>query len=210
MKPQIYLAFYDIFLEWLKPEVLPCIHMPVSHLSRCSTVCQQGKNKGVCAVPRERAERQHKALTAAAKHPCISVSQQLHPPHQLSSYWRLQGKLQRTRHKTLYLQVPWPLQGLPAQQEIHSGTDMRKHSTTVPRFRNKSSHSVLLTHVFWTTLEPSRFPRMSSVFWKLLLPRHKQEWAVPAELQDTAVLPLSGCTQTSHCSLCTNLHNSQE
>lgn len=160
---------------------------------------REGIREILCAVPREWADRQHTALTTSARHPHIRVcSRQLNPPHQSSSYWKQQGKLQRTRHK-LHLQVPWPLHGLPAQQE----TDMRKHSTALALFRNKSS--LLLTHMLWSTLESPRFPRMSSVFWKLLLP--EQGWAAPAELQDTTVLPLSECTQTSHSSWCTNLHN---
>lgn len=191
------------FFFRVKPEVLPCIHMAVSHLRSWSMVCQQGKNKAelMCCTQgmgRE-ADSQHTALTAAAKHPRIKVecAASSYTLLQLSSWWRQQGKLQRTRHKTLHLQVPWPLQGLSCQQETDSGPDMRKHSTTVSLFRNKSSHSFLLTHMFWATLESSRFPRMSSAFWKLLLPRHKQEGAAPAELLDTAVSQLSQLWDTA-------------
>lgn len=99
------------FLECLKQEVLPCIHTPVSHLRRRSVVCQQGKNKAdlVCCTQGmgKEADRQHTALTAAARHPHIKVECVASSYTLLISYpavegsWRQQGKLQRTQNSAL-------------------------------------------------------------------------------------------------------------
>lgn len=219
LKLQISLAFGAFFRATDTGELSLAFTHLYLHLSRCSMLCRQGRDKGdlVCCTP----GKGHRGRQGAHNPDCRSKHPGIKAEHVatsvctlLISYPATQGKVSsRVQERTLYLQVSLPLQSIPAQQETHLGTDTSKPllcNCTTPQKQVIISCSLIC--VVWTTLESSCSTRMSSLFWKLLLPRHKQEQAAPA-VQDLrrplAALPVSNSTHMPR-SLCINLRNSQD